>query len=133
MNNKIVARFADGRILKGSTADFSPSREHFHVSTSAAPSGFKPVRVLVKDLKALIFVKDFAGNPRHEEVKEFGPDRAVSGRRIKVVFKDGEILVGTTTGYQPGRPGFFLVPADPASNMERAFVVAAATGKIAFL
>ena len=39
----------------------------------AAPPGSKPVRVLVKDLKALIFVKDFAGNPRHEEARSSGP------------------------------------------------------------
>jgi hypothetical protein len=32
------------------------------------------------------------------------------GRMIKVVFKDGEVLAGTTTGYQPGRPGFSLCP-----------------------
>jgi hypothetical protein len=133
MNNKIVVRFADGRVLKGSTADFVPTRDHFHVSANGAPPGSKPTRVLVKDLKALIFVKDFAGNPRHEESREFGSERAAGGRRIKVVFKDGEVLVGTTLGYQPGRPGFFLVPVDPASNMERCFVVAAATSRVAFL
>ena len=133
MNNKIVARFADGRILKGSTADFVPGRDHFHVTTLGAPAGSKPTRIALKELKALIFVKDFAGNPRHEEAREFAPDRAQSGRRIKVIFKDGELMVGTTTGYQPGRPGFFLVPADPRSNMERCFVIAAATARIAFL
>jgi hypothetical protein len=133
VNNKIVARFADGRIFKGSTADFLPTRDHFHLSTNGAPAGSKPARIQVKDLKALIFVKDFAGNPRHEEAREFAPDRTTSGRRIKVIFKDGEILVGTTLAYQPGRPGFFLVPVDPQSNMERCFVVVAATAKISFL
>jgi hypothetical protein len=133
VNNKIVARFADGRILKGSTADFVPAKDHFHVSINGAPAGSKPTRIQVKDLKALIFVKDFVGNPRHEEAREFGPDRTSGGRRIKVIFRDGELMVGTTMGYQPGRPGFFLVPVDPASNMERCFVVAAATAKIAFL
>jgi len=41
--------------------------------------------------------------------------------------------VGATTGYQPGRPGFFLVPADAESNIERCYVVAAATQEIKFL
>ena len=133
MNNKIVARFADGRILKGSTADFVPAKDHFHVSAAEALPGSKPVRVLMGELKALIFVKDFAGNPLHEESKEFSPERSSAGRRIRVVFKDGEVMVGTTLGYQPGRPGFFLVPVDPASNMERCFVVASATETIGFL
>lgn len=132
MNNKIVARFADGRILKGSTADFVPTKEHFHVSAADGARGSKPVRVSLGELKALIFVKDFAGNPRHEEAKEFGPI-SPAGRRIRVVFRDGEVLVGTTLGYQPGRLGFFLVPVDPASNMERCFVIASATAKISFV
>jgi len=132
MTNKIVARFADGRILKGSTADFVPSKDQFHVSAADGARGSKPVLVSLAELKALIFVKDFAGNPRHEEAKEFGP-ASPAGRRIRVVFKDGEVLVGTTLGYQPGRPGFFLVPVDPASNMERCFVVASATAKISFV
>ncbi len=36
-------------------------------------------------------------------------------------------MVGTTQGYQPGRVGFFVAPADPHSNTERCFVIAAAT------
>jgi hypothetical protein len=132
LNNRIVARFADGRMLKGSTADFVPAKDHFHVSTIGASPGSRPTQILVKDLKALIFVKDFAGDPRHEECKQFGPG-SPTGRRIKVFFKDGEILVGATSGYQPGRTGFFLVPADSASNMERCFVIASATARISFL
>ena len=46
---------------------------------------------------------------------------------------DGEVLVGTTTGYQPGRPGFFLVPADGDANIERCYVVTAATKDVGFL
>jgi hypothetical protein len=132
MNNKVVARFADGRVLKGSTADFVTTKDQFHLSTAGAARGTKPVPVQLSELKALIFVKDFAGNPRHEEAREFGAS-SPAGRRIRVVFKDGEVLVGTTLGYQPGRPGFFLVPVDPASNMERCFVVARATDKISFV
>jgi hypothetical protein len=50
-----------------------------------------------------------------------------------VTFKDGEVLVGTTQGYQPGRKAFFLVPADRESNTERCFVIAAAAQNISFL
>jgi hypothetical protein len=62
-----------------------------------------------------------------------GAARPGAGRRIKVAFKDGEVLVGTTQGYQPGRPGFFLVPADPSSNIERCYVLSAATQEISFV
>jgi hypothetical protein len=78
-------------------------------------------------------VKDFAGNPQHEECKDFDPSRPPGGRKIKVLFKDGETIVGTTQGYQPGRPGFFLVRPDPESNNERCFVISSATQEIVFI
>lgn len=131
--NQVVARFADGRILKGVTADFFPNKAVFHLSVTDAPSGSEPVEILTQELKALFFVKDLAGDPEYVERKEFDPKRPVAGRRIRVVFKDGEELLGTTTGYQPGRPGFFLVPADDGSNNERCFVVVAATEEVGFI
>lgn len=131
--NNVVVRLADGRIIKGMTADFLPGRESFHVRVATAPAGAKPVEIHTKDLKALFFVKDFAGDPQHVERNEFDPSQSAIGRRIKVVFRDGEVLIGTTTGYQPGRPGFFLVPADASSNIGRCYVVVAATQEVSFL
>ena len=109
--NKVVVRFVDGRVLKGMTADFIPA----------------------KDLKALFFVKDFVGSPKHIKRNEFDPAHSPAGRKIRVRFIDGEELVGTMTGYQKGRPGFFLVPANADSNTERCYVVAAATREIRFI
>jgi hypothetical protein len=131
--NKIVVRFQDGRIIKGTTADFFPNKDLFHVTASTAPPGAKPEEVRTKEMKALFFVKDFAGDPKQVNRNEFDPAHPRPGRRIKVVFKDGEILVGVTTGYQSGRPGFFLVPADTALNMDRCYVVSAATREVTFL
>jgi hypothetical protein len=131
--NKVVARFADGRMVKGETADFFPTKDVFHVSLATALAGANPVEINTKDLKALFFVKDFAGDRKHVERNEFDPVRPPAGRRIRVVFKDGEVLIGTTTGYQPGRPGFFLVPADAGSNIERCYVISAATRDVSFL
>jgi hypothetical protein len=131
--NKIVARFADGRVLKGTTADFVPAKATFHVSAATDPVGAKPMEIKVGDLKALFFVRDYEGNPAHEEQKKFDPTRPPAGRKIEVVFSDGEVLIGTTTGYQKGRPGFFVVPADAASNMERCYVISAATKEVKFL
>lgn len=130
--NKVIARFADGRIVRGMTADFFPNKDLFHVSVALTPDE-APMEIRTQDLKALFFVKDLVGDPGHVEKKEFDPDRPPPGRKISVAFKDGEFLVGTTTGYQSGRPGFFLVPVDEESNIERAFVVTAATEEIRFL
>ena len=130
--NKVVARFADGRVVKGMTMDFFPAKPLFHVSVVGAPPGTPPMEINANDLKALFFVKDLAGNPAYVESKEFDPQRVVAGRKIRVLFKDGEVLVGTTTGYQPGRTGFFVEPADGGSNNERCYVVTAATAEVTF-
>ena len=127
--NRVVARFKDGRLVKGATSDFLPNKDAFHVATP----GSKPLVIQTKDLKALFFVRDHTGDPGHIEGNEIDSARPGSGRPIKVVFKDGEILVGTTNGYQPGRPGFFLVPADSGSNIERCYVVSESAEQISFL
>ncbi len=131
--NKVVVRFADGRIVKGTTADFVPAKDLFHLNLVTDTAGAKPIEINKSDLKALIFVKDFKGDSQHIESNAFDPSRPPAGRKIRVEFEDGEILVGTTTGYQPGRPGFFVMPADLSSNMERCYVVTAATRKVSFI
>jgi hypothetical protein len=131
--NKVVARFKDGTIVKGSTSDFVPTKEAFHVLPTGADRGTKPVLVPVKDLKALFFVKDFSGRPDYTPKNDFDEGRGGAGRKIKVVFADGEVLLGTTQTYQPGRPGFFMVPADQEANIERCYVVAAATSEVTLL
>ena len=133
MNNKVVARFADGRIVKGSTSDFVPTKEVFHVAAAGAASGSKPLKIQTKELKAVFFVKDFVGKPEYQAHQEFDPGRPLTGRKVKVVFKDGEVLVGTTQGYDPNRPGLFMLPADGDSNIERCYIVAAATREITLL
>ncbi len=133
IQNKIVARYQDGRMMKGSTTDFMPNKEIFHVVPADSPPASKPLDVFVKDLKAVFFVKDLDGKGHAEEKKDFDTAKLVAGRKIKVVFKDGETMVGTTQGYQPGRPGFFVAPVDPKSNIDRYFVVTAATSEVAFV
>lgn len=132
MQNKVVARFQDGRLLKGFTGDFIAGKEVFHIAETASTSA-KPVEVHVSELKAVFFVRDLVGNAEHNERLSFDPSKPVQGRKIYVHFKDGERCVGSTQGYEPGRPGFFLVPADPLSNNERMYVVSSATQEIKFL
>ncbi len=133
MQNKIVVRYQDGRLTKGFTTDFMPNKDVFHVTPSDALPGAKTVTVNMLELKAVFFVKDFVGNAGYDDKKDFDPKKPVSGRKIKVAFKDGETLVGTTQGYQPGRQGFFVFPADPLSNIERFFVVSLAAKTVSFL
>ena len=132
--NKLVARFVDGRMVKGATLDFSPAKDVFHVAVATpAAERTTPTTIYTRELKALFFVKDLAGDPDHVEKKEFHSAPPPGGRRIRAAFRDGEVLVGTTTSYQPGLPGFYLTPADAESNNERCYVVATATRDVSFL
>ena len=129
IHNRVVARFADGRTLKGTTQDFAVGRDLFHVIPPEP--GAKPERVSLSLLKALFFVKDHVGNKDYNEVKQF--DKLVPGRKLQVTFKDGEVLVGSTAGYDANRPGFFLTPADPKSNNDRIYIVAKAVRSVTFI
>ncbi|MFZ3065358.1 MAG: hypothetical protein WA277_08765 [Nitrospirota bacterium] len=131
--NQIVIRYQNGQIMKGVTNDFLPAKDRFHITPFDSAPNSKPLEIVVADLKAIFFVKDFAGDAVHEEIKQFDPSKPAPGRKIRVVFKDGEVIVGITQGYQPERPGFFVLPADGQSNNERCFVVTSATREVTFL
>lgn len=130
---KVVAHYADGRVIKGYTQDFYPNKPHFHLFPAVAEPSGKAIEVQVQDLKAVFFVRDFAGNPSYNERKEFAEGERPIGRKVEVTFRDGEVLVGTTVGYDPKRSGFFFIPADPKSNNLKVFAVAAAVTNVRFL
>jgi hypothetical protein len=133
IQNKIAVRYQDGRVSKGFTNNFMPNKDSFHLVLQDASPGTKPLDVRVNELKAIFFVKDFVGDRDHKEEKTFATSRPVVGKKIKVIFRDGEELVGTTQGYQTGRPGFFLFPADNQSNIDRVYVIVAATRSVSFM
>ncbi len=130
---KIVIRHADGTVLKGYSQDFSPTAQQFHIRRDAVGGSDPGQRVMMRDLKAIFFVRDFAGNSAYKEQKEFVVGTPLSGRKMEVAFTDGEVLVGTTTGYNAQRPGFFLFPVDGQSNNARIFIVQAVVKKVKFI
>jgi hypothetical protein len=122
-HGKVVARYLDGRLVKGYTFDFGPAQPRFHVFPEPSPTG-PSTRVLVQELKALFFVRDFAGDPAHRDDRRIPFGEA--GRHVEVRFRDGEVMVGTVDGPSTDGPGFFFVPADRESNNLRVYVVASA-------
>jgi len=128
MQNTVVVHLGDGMLLKGATNNFFPNKEKFHLTVNDTTE----VReVLLTNLKAVFFVKNFEGDPNYRERAD--AERSGLGKRIEVEFKDGETLVGYSQGYTPNRPGFFVFPADPESNNDRIFVLTAATRSVRFV
>lgn len=121
MPNRVIARFRDGRMIKGTTINFSPESPHFHILPPETPYG-EGQRVDVRDLKAIFFVRDLRGNPLYAERKEFVAPPGY-GHRMLVEFGDGEEMIGVVHNVDRRKPGFFLFPSDPASNNERVFAI----------
>ena len=131
---KIIARFVDGRILKGYVHDFLPNKPHFHMYPPDTQSSQQAIEVTVNDLKAVYFVRDFVGDPEYRERKKFlDGEKPPQGRKVEVIFKDGEVLAGTTLGYDPHRSGFFIFPIDPQGNNLRVFAVLKSVAKVRFI
>jgi hypothetical protein len=128
--NKLVVRYANGTVIKGFTQNFSPNKDWFHLTPVDKASG-ETIEVYVKRLKAIFVVKDFYGNPRYNERKEFIKGEKPSGLKLEVTFADGEVMVGSALlSYDPKRQGNFIIPADPESNNIRVFAVSSAVKSV---
>jgi hypothetical protein len=125
MRNIIVARFKDGRLLKGYTLDFSPAKDMFHLISEEGADKGTTYEISLESLKAIFFVKHLAGNKDYKEKKKFEEvdSSHLRGLMIKVEFEDGEVIRGKTMVYSPNKQGFFVFPVDPDSNNERIYVV----------
>ena len=130
--NRVVVRFNDGRILKGYTHDFLPEKDLFHLNEDTASGADNIQEIKVSTLKAVFFVKTLDGNKDYNEKKSFKEvdPATLHGIKIKVAFKDGEVLCGLSLGYNKTKKGFFIVPIDPLSNNDRIYVVAASTARV---
>jgi len=124
-DNKVVVRYQDGTILKGFTHDFGPEKQSFHVIQDLTGRGTEVVDT--DELKAVFFVKSFEGDSRRIEDPEWEILKRATGVKVKVVFKDGEVIYGIAPVYNKHQRGFFIRPADQESNNERIFVLTEAT------
>ena len=91
MANEVVAHYLDGRVVKGVSLDVDPGRPVCHIRTPAEGT----LEVKLKDLKALFFVQDLAGNSGRSDVLalEPGDGRARGAYPIELEFADGERLM----------------------------------------
>ncbi len=131
--SKIVVRYLDGKVLKGTTQNFLPNKPTFHVLPHNPQISKEPVEISVNDLKAVFFVRDFIGNKLYKERKQLSPGEKPQGRLIEVTCNDGEVIVGSTTGYDPKRPGFMVFPVDSKGNNIKIFVLSYAVSKVRYL
>jgi hypothetical protein len=134
MINKVVSRRSDGILIKGTTGDFSPDKDVFHVH-AREHGNYDVHTVKLNDLKAVFFVNTLEGNklnPHKSPKKSKSREREPIGKAIKVFFYDGEIMKGKSHSFHLDKLGFFMTPSDEGSNNERVFVVLKSVEKITF-
>jgi hypothetical protein len=125
---KVVARYRNGRVIKGFCHDFYVNKDRFHLFHPDNPR--QSMGIVMRDLKAVFFVRDFIGNSKYQEKKTYPDGEKPRGHQVEVTFADGEVMVGSTSSYGPNRDGFFIVPADPKSNNLKVYALAAAVQRI---
>jgi hypothetical protein len=118
--NNVVARFLDGRVLKGSCMDVQLDKPAIHLRI---PGG-KNEAVELKQLKALFFVRSLEGDAARDDAKQAASDdpRLRGSAPIVVHFADNESISGLTNRYPPNKPFFFILPVDATSNNIRILV-----------
>jgi len=119
MANKIVVRFLDRSILKGTVMEeITPNTEKFTLIELGTGKRFS---IDIENLKAIFFVRDFEGQVDVKKKQGFHTTHAF-GIKTVVKFQDGEVLYGFSVDYSPYTKGFFILPADAESNNIKTFV-----------
>lgn len=126
---RVVVRYLDGTLYKGTTNDFFPNKSKFHVID---PDTAAETEVFCSEIKAVFFVKDLQGDRSREDLPGFvtEPGETLVGRKIAIRFKDGELLCGYSMQYSPAKAGFVVFPADTACNNLRVYVLTHSTREI---
>lgn len=115
---KIVVHYMDGTLLKGHARFFYHHQMHLLVETLEGEERLVPFSAV----KAVFFVRSFTGDRKLREKRKFVAGSPSFGETVRVSFLDGETILGRAMNYRPEDRGFFLKPADPASNNQIIFV-----------
>jgi len=103
---RVVVHFLDGQVRRGSVRDLDVAAGNVPLESAGSVEN-----IPVDRLKAIFFMRA-PGSGKPSEI----------GQRIRLMFQDGRQVLGFSTDYQTGDPGFFLIPADLKTNTERIFV-----------
>ena len=126
---KVVSHYTIGKIIKGITYDFFPNKDRFHIIPVGDLAG-ETIEVIVNHLKGVFVVRDFSGDAKYKERRTYTKEDTFYGVPLEVTFADGEVMVGSSMGFDPKRIGFFISPVDPMGNNVRVFAVTSSIKRI---
>ncbi|MCD6288798.1 MAG: tetratricopeptide repeat protein, partial [Candidatus Hydrogenedentes bacterium] len=126
---RLVVRYVDGRILKGTSYTLDLNSRGFQLTPVDARRDVEEnIPVRFADLKAVFFVRDFDGKFDPNKIEqEWVPE----GSEITVFFPDGEVIEGySLVRFNDESPRFHMIPKDRASNNISLIVERANTTRI---
>lgn len=126
----VVGSYGDGRLVRGYTSDFSPSKSHLRIAPARSAAEAQPV--FLNDLDALFFMRDdpvLANGAGAEIARE---SASPYGRRVAMALPGGEELVGSTLDYKRGH-SCFIHPSENDFGVERVFVTPKGVRKVRLL
>ena len=123
----MVVHFMDGRIMKGFGSVISPGEAVMELKDLEEKIHW----VELSQVKGVFYVRSFEGS-RHKTRSTATNWNPSAGHRVRVTFKDGEILDGFVNDASRlvSVPGFYVVPLDPASNNYRMYLNRAAVEQV---
>jgi hypothetical protein len=125
---KVVVRFKDKTLLKGTISNFSPFfLSLFQLELLNGDS----VTVNIDKIKAMFFVKSFEGNKQYKY--KYEDKLSWVGDKIALQFEDGERMVGYTQHLDYSTKGYFITPADVNGNNTYVFASKSAIDNMSFL
>ena len=125
LENEVIKGFVEQKA--GDTLDALLS------NLTATPSAVMRIRRLgestieeipVEKAKAVFYVKEFDGNPSHNDIQFYRSGPIFHGVWMRLEFNDGEIMEGLVLNTMDFlvQPGFFLRPSDPRNNNRLVYV-----------
>lgn len=137
-SQRVILRFVDGKMLKGLVKELKLTDDYLFIEDESDHQ----LKVRLKELKAIFFVKTFEGNRAHHEKKTFSNTPPAS-KRVFIKFKDGETMMGFMEGEIPWQRGFFLesmkdrgfpiIPVDEDSNNIKILIITSAVKDVALI
>ncbi|MBI3995726.1 MAG: hypothetical protein HY349_07110 [Nitrospirae bacterium] len=112
LSDRVVARFLTGETLEGKLMFFDPDTGILKLRTG---SGKRELDCSI--LKAIFFLRDSNRSLLSE------PRLRPGGKKVRVVFADGEEITGYSYGLRPREDGFYLYPIQKSGRNERIYVM----------
>jgi hypothetical protein len=128
---KVVVRFKDKTLLKGTISNFSPFFLSYFQLVQLELLNGDSVIVNIDKIKAVFFVKSFEGNKEYKY--KYDDELSCIGDKITLTFDDGEKMVGYTEDLDYSRQGYFITPADVNGNNKHVFASKSAIDSVSFL